>query len=113
MDTRSSGAQPTFSSDRLRGHRHGTGHALADVAAAAGCPAEDLESYEAGGAEPAPDLLAALASALHIPIDELYSRYDDGSRDYCNAVVQHAEPLSDTDLHALALVMRGKAEHAA
>ncbi|HTF52206.1 MAG TPA: helix-turn-helix transcriptional regulator [Pseudonocardia sp.] len=99
---------PSFSGDRLRGHRNGLGRGLADVAEKVGCTVEELESFEAARGEPTPELLAAIAAELGQPIRELHARNSVGQDDYMDAVLSHADPLSDDDLRSIALVMRRK-----
>lgn len=98
--------QRSFSRQRLRGHRDGRGMSRADLAGAAERTQAAVKSYEDGVCQPPAGALIALADALGVTVDDLYSRHDDSVEDYLDAVASHCRPLTDTELEAAAVVFR-------
>lgn len=96
-----------FSSERLRGHRHGVGRELSDVAERADCSVEALVSYESGRAMPSAETIDALAAVLGVPVEEFEPQHSGNAvREYVTAVQWHGEPLSDEDVMAVGTVLR-------
>jgi transcriptional regulator with XRE-family HTH domain len=95
-----------FSPHRLRGHRHGVGRTLAELAARVGRSPDALKFYETGRSEPPPRVLAALTKELGIELGDLVARHNDPVLEYVDAVAQHCPPLTSDEVQAAAVIVR-------
>jgi transcriptional regulator with XRE-family HTH domain len=57
----------------LRGHREGQGRSLGEIASAAGCSPAYLSEVERGLKDVSADLLVAIAYALSVPVEAVYT----------------------------------------
>lgn len=95
-----------ISPDRLRGHRHGAGLTLAEVAAHIGRSSAALKTYEAGTSRPPAPVAAALAELYGLTgVNDLYSARDDPIRDYATALAAHCRPLTAAELEGATVVL--------
>lgn len=94
-----------FSPDRLRGHRHGRGLSLAEVATASGLTEAVVRRCEEGDAAPDAETAAALARALGVPAAELAGG-GDPLEEYVAAAASHLPPLTEDDVRSAGAVLR-------
>lgn len=95
-----------FSPHRLRGHRHGVGRTLGDLASRVGRGVEALKAYETGRSQPPAGVLRALAIELGVDMDDLFTRHDDPVLDYVSAVAEHCPPLTHEQVQGAVVVLR-------
>lgn len=87
-----------FSPARLRGHRDGLRLSTHEVAYRCTFGDSIYEQIEAGEREVTHLVAQRLASALDVPLAELYSENASYEDDYADAALQHTAPMSNEDI---------------